>query len=94
MIKKGETQKGIFYTYDAPGAHNCLKILVTIGDMRFEKSQNSFNLNIFGTTASHAFLSVSGEGFDIAALVSASATKKRFKMKKKYEKISILSTFE
>ena len=68
--------KRTVYTYDAPGAHNCLKILVTIGDMRFEKSQNSFNLNIFGTTASHAFRSVSGEGFDIAALVSASATKK------------------
>ena len=63
-------------TYDAPGAHNCLKILVIMGDMRFEKSQNSFSLNMLGTTASQAFRSVSGEGFDIAILVSASATEK------------------
>ena len=84
---KEKNNKNPKFSYDAPGSHNCLKILDIMGDMRFEKSQNSFNLNIFGTTASHAFLSVSGEGFDIAALVSASATKKksrqmRFDMKK------------
>ena len=49
-------------------------MLVTIGPIRFEKSQNSFSLNMFGTTASQAILSVSGPGFDIASLVSASAT--------------------
>ena len=49
-------------------------MLVTIGPILFEKSQNSFSLNMFGTTASQAIFSVSGEGFDIAALVSASAT--------------------
>ena len=52
-------------------------MLVTIGPILFEKSQNSFSLNMFGTTASQAIFSVSGEGFDIAALVSASATKNK-----------------